>query len=189
MRIPSKIQVEKYLSNITKTKVKISYFGPLIKYEKTSKTKDVKEMGYGAPYLVVYNSGGKQKRSILSTMRIGHGFGHDYRSDRVDNLVMEYDTWNNLPKHCRVQDLGAFKKGDSSMITLGDVDEFFILRPMVEGVEYYKDLERIFSAGKLEDYDALRARALAEYLVDIHKVKNRKPADAELYVRKIRDTV
>ena len=189
MRIPSKIQVEKYLSNVTKAKVNISYFGPLTKYEKQSKINDVKEMGYGVPYLIVYNSWGKQRKSILSTMRIGHGFGHDYRSDRVDNLVMEYDTWNNLPKHCKVQDLGAFKRGDSSMITLGDVDEFFILRPMAEGVEYYKDLERIFFAGKLEDYDALRARALAEYLVDIHKIKNRKSADAELYVRKIRDTV
>ena len=54
---------------------------------------------------------------------------------------------------------------------------------MVEGVEYYKDLDRIFSTGKLEDYDVLRAKALAEYLVGIHRTKNHKPGDAELYVQ------
>ncbi len=189
MRIPSKNQVEKYLAELTKKRVKISYFGPLSDYQDETKSSDVKKLGYGTPYLVVYQEGAKSKKSILSTMRIGHGFGHDYRSDRVENLVMEFDTWNNLPNHCRVQDLGAFRKADSSLISIGDADEFFILRPMAEGVEYYKDLERIFSSGKLEDYDVLRVRALADYLVKIHKIKNAKPADAELYVRKIRDTV
>jgi len=189
LQIPRKAQVEKYLSGISKSKVRIDYFGPLTDYEKKSTAADVKKLGYGVPYLIVYETGGKQKKLILSTMRIGHGFGHDYRSDRVENLVMAFDTWNNLPKHCRVQDLGAFRKNDSSMITLGDVDEFFLLRPMIEGVEYYKDLDRIFFTGKLEDYDRIRAKALAEYLVRIHKKKNTKSEDSELYVRKIRDTV
>ena len=102
-------------------------------------------------------------------MRIGRGFGHDFRSDRVDNLVMSYDTWNRLPRHCRVQDLGAFKKEDSTMISLGDADEFFILRPMVQCVEYYKDLDRIFYQGNSERNDILRCISLAKYLVVIHR--------------------
>ena len=188
MRIPSKFQVEKYLSESLGGKHKISYFGPLTEYQE-SKATDVKKLGYGLPYLIVFKSGKSEKKLILSTMRIGRGIGHDYRSDRVENLVMAFDTWNNLPKHCKVNDIGAFRKRDSTMITLGECEEFFIVRPMAEGVEYYKDLDRIFSSGKLEDQDIDKARALAEYLVDIHKVKNSKSADQELYLRKIRDTV
>ncbi|MGI0091692.1 MAG: aminoglycoside phosphotransferase family protein, partial [Nitrososphaerales archaeon] len=136
--------------------------------------------------------GARKKRSILSTMRVGTGFGHDYRSDRVDNLVLSFDTWNKLAGHCSVQDLGAFDKHDSSMISLGDAGEFFILRPMVQGIEYYKDLDRILlSSGNLESYDLPRARALAKYLVSIHSKKKKKGGieAKELYARKIRDTV
>jgi thiamine kinase-like enzyme len=188
LRIPSKSQVEKYLSERLGKKSKLSYFGPLAEYQKSSST-DVKKMGYGVPYLLVFTSEGKEKKLILSTIRVGHGFGHDFRSDRIENLVMAFDTWNSLPGHCKVNDLGGFRKQDSAMITLGDCGEFFIVRQMVEGVEYYKDLDRISATGKLESYDLERARALAKYLVRIHNIKNKRPADSELYVRKIRDTV
>jgi aminoglycoside phosphotransferase family enzyme len=190
MRIPSKTQIEKYLTESLGEKTNIEYFGTLGEYQKSESSSDVKKMGYGTPYLIVYKSGKTKKRKlILSTMRIGHGFGHDFRSDRAENLVMAFDTWGKLPRHCRVTDIGAFRKRDSSMITLGDAGEFFLVRPMVEGVEYYKDLDRIFSTGRLESHDLRRARVLAEYLVKIHKTKNRDPGDSELYIRKIRDTV
>lgn len=189
MKVPSQSQVARYLTATLKSKTKIDYFGPLTEYGEKSSPSDVKKLGYGVPYLIVCRAGSKKMKFILSTMRIGHGFGHDYRSDRVENLVMAYDTWNKLPKHCRVQDLGGFRKSDSSMISLGGVDEFFLLRPMIEGVEYYKDLDRIFASGKLEQYDRTRAKALAEYLVNIHSKKNTNSEYSELYVRKIRDTV
>lgn len=147
---------------------------------------DVKQMGYGAPYLIEYISKKKRNKLILSTMRIAHGFGHDYRSDRIENLVLSFDTWNNLPKHCKIIDLGALRKRDSGMLSLGDVGEFFLLRPMIEGVEYAKDLERILVSARLEKQDVPRARALARYLVKIHSIKK---SDAELYTRRLRDTV
>jgi hypothetical protein len=192
MRTPSTAQVQSYLKDYFKTKdVKIEYFGPLSEYDqsnKSAKNKDIKTLGYGVPYLVSYRVRGSKKESIISTMRVGKGFGHDFRADRVDNLVLSYDTWGDLPKHCKVQDLGAFAKKDSSMISLGGAGEFFVLRPKVEGVEYFRDLDRMMSEGKLENYDVPRARALGEYLVSIHKVKP-KQEEAELYARKIRDTV
>lgn len=187
--MPSERQVRLYLSKLISTKITLSYFGPLSEYGKQEKSTEVKKLGYGVPYLIAYKQNGEERRSILSTMRIGRGFGHDFRSDRIDNLVMSYDTWNRLPNHCRVQDLGAFKKQDSSMISLGDAEEFFILRQMVQGVEYYKDLDRILDQGKLEESDISRCRALARYLVTIHKKKNSRKEDQELYVRKIRDTL
>ena len=203
--MPSKKQLETYLSSIvggkSKKRVHVEYFGPLSEYSEpeelrkksTGNTGEIKKLGYGIPYLIVYNSGGsspgKKEKIILSTMRISHGFGHDYRADRVDNLVLSYDTWNELPNHCKIQDIGAFDKTNSSMISLGDAGEFFLLRSMIQGTEYFKDLDRIFASGKLEETDALRAKALAEYLLRIHSKKNANPDDKELYVRKIRDTV
>jgi hypothetical protein len=149
----------------------------------------IKELGYGIPYLVVYRTDGRRKESIISTMRIGKGFGHDYRADRAANMILDYDTWReNLPRHCKVEDLGAFTARDSSMISLGAAGEFFILRQKVEGVEYYKDLDRLLKDGRLQSYDLPRARALAEYLSSIHAVKP-KQRKAELYARGIRDTI
>jgi hypothetical protein len=196
LRTPSQKQVQDYLQSISpKKKIAISYFGPLDSYEKhETRNIEIKKLGYGTPLLIVYREiSGKQKskdkKAILSTMRVGNGFGHDYRADRVDNLVLSFDTWNSLPQHVRVKDLGAFRKNDSSMISLADSDEFFLLRQMVKGSEYYKDLDRIFETGKLESHDLEKATAMAEYLVKIHRVKYSGTGRREIYERKIRDTV
>ncbi|MDA4129621.1 MAG: aminoglycoside phosphotransferase family protein [Thaumarchaeota archaeon] len=193
--MPTPKQVEHYLASFSKQKtgkkIKVVYFGPLSDYETNSHSKaaEIKQMGYGAPYLIAYREGKVEKKAILSTMKIGHGFGHDYRADRVDNLVLSFDSWNNLPGHCKASDLGAFDRRDSSMISLREADEFFLLRKMIKGVEYAKDLDRIFSSGLLEHRDVDRARALAQYLVKIHARKNSGEEREEFYKRKLRDTV
>jgi hypothetical protein len=189
LRTPTKKQLENYLSALSKRKVKVISFEPLNAEGSKSSSSGIKTLGYGVPYLVVYRDGLKTTRSIISTMRLSRGFGHDFRADRVDNLVLAFDTWNYLPQHSKVQDLGAFVKKDSSMLSLGGVGEFFLLRPMIEGSEYYKDLDRIFSSGILSEIDVPRAQSLSEYLVAIHAKKNPKKEDAELYGRKIRDSV
>jgi len=192
--MPTERQVQKYLQDSSKTKgrkIAIEYFGPLSDYgsKEADRPKEIKKLGYGLPYLIAYKDGAKTKKAILSTMRIGHGFGHDYRADRVDNQVLAFDTWNHLPKHCRVDDLGVFNHSDSSMLSLGNSGEFFLLRKMVAGAEYASDLNRIFDSGTLEQRDVLRARALARYLVEIHKTKYSGEEKDALYHRKLRDTV
>ena len=185
----SRTIVKDYLSDFLNTKsVEIEYFGTLSGYQ-SKDAKDIKGLGYGIPYLVVYKVRGKRHQSIISTMRIARGFGHDYRADRVDNLVLSFDTWNKLAKHCKVEDLGALV--GSSMISLGKAGEFFILRPKLEGIEYYKDLDRIAEKGIIDSTDRSRAIALAKYLVRIHSNKKGiKDEDREfLYPRKIRDTL
>ena len=197
LKIPSERQVARYLGELLGEKrVDIVYFGPLDQYSEKKDKKvnrgsgqGIKTLGYGIPYLVVYRVRGVRRESIISTLRIGRGFGHDYRADRVDNIVLAYDTWNSLLNHCRVQDFGAFSRRDSSMLSLGRSGEFFLLRPKIEGEEYFKDLDRIFSSEKVEELDLRRARALATYLSTIHSKKNKKPDDEQLYFRKIRDTV
>ncbi len=205
MKPPSRAQIRNYLESISsngkspRSKIKIEYFGPLEGFykdnsgDKVKKTQDIKKLGYGSPYLIVYREKSKrketEKKAIFSTMRIGYGFGHDYRADRVDNNVLAFDTWNTLPQHCRVWDIGAFNRKDSSPLSLGNYGEFFLLRPMIEGSEYYKDLDRILDTGKLETGDLVRAESLANYLVKIHKVRYTGAGKRELYSRKIRDTV
>ena len=198
MKTPTVENIQKYLSSFSaagknkKNRIKIEYFGPLNLYgtdlEGSSKGLDIKKLGYGQPYLIVYRESSygakpQQKKAILSTMRIGHGFGHDYRSDRIDNQVLAFDTWNLLPKHCRVWDIGAFDRRDSSLISLGNSGEFFLLRPMMPGIEYYKDLDRIFETGTVEESDFARAEALARYLAQIHSKKYEGDGRRELYER------
>jgi hypothetical protein len=194
MRMPKEKQVHQYLRASSKNggkKITIEYFGPLSEYNKgkVEKSAEIKKLGYGVPYLIAYTVGARKKKAILSTMRIGHGFGHDYRADRVDNQVLAYDTWNQLPGHCKVDDLGVFNNRDSSMLSLGESGEFFLVRKMVSGTEYANDLNLIFDSGTVAEKDLLRARALAQYLVQIHRTKNSSDEREILYVRKLRDTV
>jgi len=111
-QVPTINQVTKYLREVLDDKkIKVTYFGPLDQGQKTGGA-SLKTLGYGIPYLVVYLVGGRRKESIISTMRIGRGFGHDFRADRVDNMVLSFDTWSNLPKHVKAQDFGAFDNID-----------------------------------------------------------------------------
>jgi thiamine kinase-like enzyme len=194
MEMPSAAQVKEYLSELHNTKkINLSYFGRLSDYKTASQAGMNKAtrraMGYGEPYLLVYTENKKERKSIISTMRIGSGFGHDFRADRVDGLVLEYDTWNKLPKHCKVDDLGAFDRNTSSLISLGNAGEFFVLRQMIEGTEYVHDLTRLSEQEKFEPQDIPRTKALARYLASIHKKKYRGGFARDLYARKIRDTV
>ncbi len=75
------------------------------------------------------------------------------------------------------------------MLSLGRGGEFFLLRPMIQGREYYKDLDRIFETGTLEEGDLARANSLASYISKIHKMKYVGEGQLELYARKLRDTV
>ena len=75
------------------------------------------------------------------------------------------------------------------MLSLGKGGEFFLLRPMIQGVEYYKDLDRIFETGRLLESDLERTRSLAQYISKIHRTKYGGEGSRELYARKIRDTV
>jgi len=177
--------VEAYLSHVFDLKVEVKYFGDLEK-EKGVKAAGLKEFGYGVPLLVEFKIKGQRRRAaVVSTMRVAGGFGHDYRSDRAGNLILAYDTWNKLSKHVKVFDIGVFTEGEG-LVSLGRGGEFFLLEEKVEGREYYLDLERIYNEGKLKELDRERAKALSNYLVEIHALKKN---NLELYIRKLRDTV
>lgn len=145
----------------------------------------IKGFGYGKPYLIDFEAGGKKRSVVLSSMRVQKGFGHDHFSDRAQILIWQNSVFNNLPGHVKSLDVGYFtRKGE--IFSAGKADEYFILMEKIEGKEYFLDLERIKKDGKLTSLDIDRTEALSTYLAEIHANRH---DDRELYLRKIRDTV
>jgi len=174
-------RLEEYLSSVYKARVKVLRVVPL----GGEGLKDLKGFGYGIPCFIEFSVDSETKHVVLETMR-PEGFGHDYFSDRAAVLFWQYSAFNNLPKHVRSVDVGAFLSDGETLKSLGDCCEFFILTDFVEGLLYHSDLDRIKETGDLASLDEERCLALSDYLVEIHSVKKDAPG---LYVRRIRDLV
>jgi len=146
---------------------------------------ELKGFGYGKPYQITFSLNGVVKSVVLSSMRREGGFGHDHFSDRAQILIWQHDTFGSLPRHVRAFDVGYFTP-DGHMHSARDADEYFILMDLVEGTEYFYDLDRIKETGVLTELDVARAQALSDYLATIHAVKRTDPV---IYTRRIRDLV
>ncbi|MBS7658657.1 MAG: aminoglycoside phosphotransferase family protein [Candidatus Bathyarchaeia archaeon] len=178
-------KLEKYLSSIYKSKIKIERISLLSEKEEIEKgavNEGVKAFGYGKPYLIEFRINKEKKIIVLETMK-GDSFGHEFSYDRAHALLFAYSTYNKLPKHAKSIDIGVFMK-NGELTSLKDYDEFFILMNKVEGTPYYKDLERILKEKNLTQLDELKAEALSNYLVEIHSLKFSAP---NLYKRRLRE--
>jgi hypothetical protein len=143
---------------------------------------DLKGFGYGAPLFLEYEVSGERKRAVLETMAPS-SYGHDHFSDRAQAILWEHATFNNLPRHVRSLDSGAFL-GSGRIVSTGEAEEFFLLTEFVEGKGYFKDLERIRDSGTAAALDIDRSLALADYLAAVHAERHDAPL---LYTRRIRD--
>jgi hypothetical protein len=173
--------VERYLQNLLKQPVKIISLGVLGQEEKTG---DLKAYGYGEPIRITFEIQGETRSVVLETVT-PCPFGHDYRSDRAQVLLLCYDTFNTIPRHVRALDVGSFLP-DGELLSLGKAGEFFLLTDFVQGAGYYQDLDRLRLGGDLRPLDIDRVCALADYIAEVHSIKGKDP---NLYVRKIRDLV
>lgn len=142
----------------------------------------IKQYGYGAPVCLTFRLGNTVKRAVLETMSPGP-FGHEHPADRAQALLWDYDSYGRLPRHVEALDVGAFT-GSGSLFSVAPAREFFVLTQWVEGAGYNLDLERLARTGRLQPADRARARALAGYLAQIHRVKKKDPA---LYRRRLRE--
>jgi len=147
-------------------------------------TGDLKGYGYGVPLKVDYEVCGQRRAAVLETVTPGP-FGHEHMADRAQILLWSHAAFNGLPNHVRSLDVGGFLK-DGSLLSIGNVEEFFILNEFVPGDGYYRDLERLRDGADLQDLDLARADALCDYLVGIHQVRGPDPG---LYVRRVRELV
>lgn len=180
MRITKHI-LEEYLRERWGRDVSIHSFGPL---GEAPSGPVLKGFGYGSPIMIEALVGGRRQRMVLETMRPGPN-GHEHMADRAHAMLWDYATYNRLPRHARALDVGAFAAG-GRIRSVRDAREFFVLTEYVAGKEYQHDLGRIARTGRLDRQDLPRARALADYLSRIHRVKKRAPG---LYVRALRDLI
>jgi len=150
----------------------------------TPEETSIKGYGYGTPIRIDYEMEGNRHAVVLHTLSPGP-FGHEHMADRAQVLLWEHPAFNRLDQHVRSLDVGGFT-GPGGMISLGNVDELFLLTEYVEGEGYFLDLARLQNTGQLTELDLARADALADYLATIHKVRGPDPG---LYLRHVRELV
>lgn len=171
--------LEAYLSALFDTAVKVHTLSPL---SDEPSGEAIKGYGYGLPVLIEYEISGQRRRAVLESMKPG-AFGHEHMADRAQAILWEHSSFSRLKRHARSLDAGGFLQ-DGKIISLGKLDECFLLMKFEEGQGYNNDLMRLKGGAPLRDEDTARADALCDYLVDIHQVKGTEPG---LYVRRIRE--
>jgi hypothetical protein len=145
---------------------------------------EIKSYGYGKPLLIEYDLEGVRRRAVLHTVKPGP-FGHEHMADRAQALLWDHASFNLLPRHQRSLDVAALRRNGSAL-SLGDVDELFLLTDYSEGHCHAEEFFRMRDDGQLTALDVERSDALCDYLVEIHSVRSGEPG---LYVRRIRELI
>jgi hypothetical protein len=141
-----------------------------------------KAAGYGTPVRIDLEVSGEAKRLVLHGTSANQ-FGHDRRSDRAAELLLAADTFDSIPLHTRVLDVGALKR-DGTSVSLMDSGEFYLLTDYVSGTAYAEDLRRIVATRSTVPADLERLRVMVDYLVSLHA---ERPAGVAAYARSLRD--
>jgi hypothetical protein len=144
----------------------------------------LKGYGYGVPVRVEYRQHGEPHAAVLETLSPG-AFGHEGMEDRAQVLLWDHRAFNRMPRHARSLDVGGFRR-DGRLVSLGDLDEMFVLMEFVPGRGYFEDLQRLRDGEAATDLDRARADALCDFLVEIHRLRGPDPG---LYVRRLRELV
>jgi len=181
MPILRRQELERYLRQRFGPGVALLSFGPIGKETEAS---TLKGYGYGSPIRLTFRRNGKIHRAVLETMKPGP-FGHEHPADRAQALLWDYDSYARLPRHVPALDVGAFT-AQGSLFSVAPAREFFVLTEWADGTSYHVDLERLARTGRLLPADRDRGKALARYLVAIHRVKRRDP---DLYRRRLRELI
>jgi hypothetical protein len=156
-----------------------------LKPDSTSADESAKGGGYGAPLRLEVLHEGRQRSLVLHTAT-SNQFGHDRRADRAQEVLLAADTFDALPRHVAVLDVGAYR-GSSDFVSLAGTGEFYLLTTHAEGRVYADDLRRIARTGALAARDIERCGMLVHYLANLHARRPAEPASA--YVRFVRDTL
>ena len=145
----------------------------------------LKTGGYGLPVRITLRArDGSQQILVWHTARPGD-FGHDRRSDRAQQMLLAFDTFDRIPGHVRALDVGAMLP-NGQLLSLRRSSEFYLLTSWAPGTPYAEDLRRIAREGQVSSLDMNRCDALAGYLAALHVPAN---ASGSLYTRAVRDLV
>lgn len=144
----------------------------------------LKQFGYGEPILVVYRVDGQEERVVFHRIR-RNAFGRERQDDRVAAVWLDFNTFNDLPRHVPAVDMVARTEG-GALRSLRWAEEVLLVTGFRPGRCYADDLLRIRDEGGLGPQDVERAEALATYLAEIHQVNKEDPL---LWQRRLRDLV
>jgi hypothetical protein len=145
----------------------------------------MKTYGYGKPVRLDYHVEGEGPMSAVLHTSSPDSFGHENMADRAQALLWSHSAFNRLPHHVPSLDVGAFRD-DGTLVPLGNAAEFFLLTEYAPGRGYKFDLERLRDTDILQELDVVRADALCDYLVEIHREPGTDPG---LYTRRVRELV
>ncbi|HEX7959883.1 MAG TPA: hypothetical protein VF493_08190, partial [Terriglobales bacterium] len=124
--------VEQYLRLLLEKPVTVVGLSQL---GETAEETSIKGYGYGTPVRIDYEMDGQRRRAVLHTMSPGP-FGHEHMADRAQILLWEHGAFNRLAQHVQSLDVGGFAI-PGGLLSLGKVDEFFLLTDYVEGAGYF----------------------------------------------------
>ncbi|MBP1748220.1 MAG: hypothetical protein H6Q52_759 [Deltaproteobacteria bacterium] len=178
----SEAQISRYLSDRFSEQVRIVEMSELS--GKTVPDTEMKKFGYGRPFLVICVIGGKRKHFVFHRIR-PNAFGREREDDRAAAVWLDYQSFNNLPRHVPAIDMVALEDS-GEMRSLGHARELVLVTAFRQGVPYVSDLMRIRDQEELTDLDRRRAEKLASYLSQIHQLRLNEPM---LWKRRLRDLI
>lgn len=150
----------------------------------------LKQFGYGRPLLVTYEAGGERRREVLHSIR-RNPFGRERDDDRVAAVWLDFQTFNELPRHVPAVDMvGIGENGELG--SLQDVRELLLVTSYRPGELYANDLLHLRDGGKVSQRDFDRVEALAVYLAQIHSRRfdgDDEERQGALWRRRLRDLV
>jgi hypothetical protein len=157
--------LERYLSSVIPGEVRVCAVRDLAGEE------ELKGFGYGVSLLIECVRDITEERFVLHTISRS-GFGHERRSDRASNLLLDHATFNDLPRHVRSRDVGALGER-GTLISLGEAGEFFHLTDYAEEQEVADPQHRLERLGDVET----RYRSLLERKEQVLPQTNREDAE------------
>jgi aminoglycoside phosphotransferase (APT) family kinase protein len=143
-----------------------------------------KACGYALPLRLCIRTRSGENRCLVFRTAVPDRFGHDRRADRAGQLLLAFDTFNQIAGHVRALDVG-FATPDG-LCSLRDAGEPWLLTSYVFGEPYATDLRRIARAGALEERDLQRLDELVRWLADLH---SERVEDAVASRRALRDVL
>jgi aminoglycoside phosphotransferase (APT) family kinase protein len=143
-----------------------------------------KEGGYARAWRVDASDGAGQVHRYVFRTAAANEFGHDRRSDRAENLILAFDTFNAIPDHVRAIDVGF--EGPGALWSIGGAGEAYLVTTYAEGRLYAEDLRRIAADGAASALDLDRCVALARWIAALHAERLDDPV---AWRRAVRDLV
>ncbi|MBW1801664.1 MAG: phosphotransferase [Deltaproteobacteria bacterium] len=159
------------------------------RFGKATRLKYMKRLGegvHGAAYLLKFSTPHGEKHLIMKAL-FPSRFGHDHYSDRAQVLLLANANYNDMPKHIKAVDVVG--ESPDRLLSVKDAKEFYIFMEEARGEPYFNDLDAILKRGYLNESDMQRAKMLAHFLADIHRVKYPGEDAKDLYRRRIRDLI